>query len=41
VTSCVISGTPTNRGTYYFTIQMNDSSPSINTMNWDYSITIN
>jgi len=41
LTNCVISGTPTNRGTYYFTIQMIDSSPSVNTLNWDYSITIN
>jgi hypothetical protein len=41
VTNSVISGTPTRRGTYYFTIQMNDSSPSVNTLNLDYSITIN
>jgi hypothetical protein len=41
VTNNVISGTPTRPGTFYFTIQMNDSSPSVNTMNWDYSITIN
>ena len=41
VTNSVISGTPTNPGTYYFTIQMNDSSPSVNTLNLDYSITIN
>ncbi len=37
----VITGTPTRHGTYYFTIQMTDSSPSVNTLNLDYSITIN
>jgi hypothetical protein len=37
----VITGTPTRRGTYYFTIQMNDSNlSSTNTLNLDYSITI-
>jgi hypothetical protein len=41
VTNSVISGTPTRSGTFYFTIQMNDSSPSVNTLNLDYSITIN
>ena len=40
-TDGVISGTPTRGGTFYFTIQMNDSSPSVNTLNLDYSITIN
>jgi hypothetical protein len=39
-TNGVISGTPTRSGTFYFTIQMNDSSPAINTLNLDYSITI-
>jgi hypothetical protein len=40
-TNGVISGTPTRIGTFYFTIQMTDSSPSVNTLNLDYSITIN
>jgi hypothetical protein len=40
-TSCAISGTPTRRGTFYFTIQMTDSSSPANTLNWDYYITIN
>jgi hypothetical protein len=40
-TNCVISGTPTRVGTYYFTIQMTDSSAAVNTLNLDYSITIN
>jgi hypothetical protein len=40
-TNCVISGTPTRGGTYFFTIQMTDANTSVNTMNMDYSITIN
>jgi hypothetical protein len=40
-TNCVISGTPTRTGSYYFTIQMTDSSPSVNKLNMDYTITIN
>jgi hypothetical protein len=40
-TNCVISGTPTRTGTFYFTIQMTDSSASVNTLPLDYSITIN
>jgi hypothetical protein len=38
--NCVISGRPTKLGTFYFTIQMTDSSASVNTLNLDYYITI-
>jgi hypothetical protein len=40
-TNCVISGTPIRNGTFYFTIQMTDSSAPVNTLNLDYYITIN